>query len=314
MSNLKKFLTPQGAQALRDFAATMPAAVENIIQSTDKLINTYRSTSENLGTHSDSFSEMLDYIRKAQEKVAEAIEELPKGLETTASKIDVYLAKNSSVLKDGITNIPNPVEIATNSSTKIEEVINKQNVHRNILSSKFLCIKAIQDDLKQSGEIISEEKAEKIFNGIRDFSGLYSTDIRNAYINPRMNEDDTETLKALDEYLQYAPKWEGKIYRGINVSPKVAKAILSKDDVDMLGPSSWSSEEHVAQRFSYGKEKVRMVFVLDNNKSGSSITHLSTYDGIESEVLSPSGVKYKILDYTKCNIDGINYVYVNVSE
>lgn len=97
MSNLKKFLTPQGAQALRDFAAAMPVAIENISQSTDKLINVYRSTAEDLGAHSDSFGEMLDYIRKAQEKAAEAIEKLPKGLEVTASKIDAYLAKKPSV-------------------------------------------------------------------------------------------------------------------------------------------------------------------------------------------------------------------------
>ena len=314
MSKLKKFLTPQGAQALRDFATAMPTAVDNIIQSTEKLINVYRSTAEDLGIHSDSFGEMLDYIRKVQEKAAEAIEELPKGLDITASKIDAYLVKNTIALKDETINGLNSIDIKNNSSSKNAGIINKQKVHRNILSNKSLCIKAIQEDLKQSGKVISEEKAEKMFNGIRDFSGLYSTDIRNAYLNPDMSEDDTEVLKNLDEYLQFAPRWEGKIYRGINVSPKVARSILSKSDIDMLGPSSWSSEESVAQRFSYGKEKVRMVFVLDDNKSGSSITHLSTYDGIESEVLSPSGVKYKILNYTKCDIDGINYVYVNVSE
>lgn len=96
MIDLKKFLTPQGAQALRDFATAMPTAVEDIIQSTEKLINIYRSASEDLGAHSDSFGEMLDYIRKAQEKASEAIEVLPKGLEITASKIDAYLSKKPS--------------------------------------------------------------------------------------------------------------------------------------------------------------------------------------------------------------------------
>jgi len=97
MGNLKKFLTPQGAQALRDFAAAMPVSIENIRQSTDKLINVYRSTAEDLGADSDSFGEMLEYIKKAQESAAEAIEELPKGLEATATKIDIYLSKKPSV-------------------------------------------------------------------------------------------------------------------------------------------------------------------------------------------------------------------------
>jgi len=104
MGNLKKFLTPQGAQALREFAAAMPAAVENIIQCTEKLTNVYRSTAEDLGAHSDSFAEMIGYIKKAQEAAAEAIEELPKGLEVTALKIDDYLAKKNILNTQG-TNI-----------------------------------------------------------------------------------------------------------------------------------------------------------------------------------------------------------------
>lgn len=97
MSNLKKYLTPEGAQALRDFAEAMPVAIENIRQSTEKLMQVYQTSAEDLGKHSVSFGNMLTYITKAQEKAAEAIEALPKGLENTASKIDAYLAKNPDI-------------------------------------------------------------------------------------------------------------------------------------------------------------------------------------------------------------------------
>ena len=92
MSNKKKFITADGAQALRDFAAAMPVAIDNISQSTEKLLATYNSVIEGLGEHGEAFGEMLDQVKKAQELAASAVEELPKGLENTAAKIDAYLA------------------------------------------------------------------------------------------------------------------------------------------------------------------------------------------------------------------------------
>lgn len=83
----------------------------------------------------------------------------------------------------------------------------------------------------------------------------------------------------------------------------------------MLGPSSWSSELNVAERFSImGSEPVHMIFVLPENKSGASITHLATYNGAESEVTAPSGVLYSIDRYEKARTDNRDYIYVYVHE
>lgn len=92
MANLEKFLTPEGAEALREFAKSMPFAIENISAATEKMNRIYGSIMDGLGTHSGDFKDILDYVKKAQEKAAEALEYLPPELEKTATKIDAYVA------------------------------------------------------------------------------------------------------------------------------------------------------------------------------------------------------------------------------
>ena len=97
MRNKKKFISREGAQALRDFAAAMPVAIDNISQSTEKLLTTYNSGIEGLGEHGEAFGEMLYQVKKAQELAASAVEELPKRLEITAAKIDAYVSSEVSI-------------------------------------------------------------------------------------------------------------------------------------------------------------------------------------------------------------------------
>ena len=59
---------------------------------------------------------------------------------------------------------------------------------------------------------------------------------------------------------------------------------------------------------------VRIVFVLDDNKSGASIAHIGSYDGAESEVTSPSGVKYHIDRIRKEQKDRSEIVFIDVHE
>ncbi len=97
MANLEKFLTPEGAEALRQFAKAMPFAIENIAAATEKMDSTYGTIMEGLGTHAEDFKDILEYVRSAQKKAAEALEFLPPQLENTASKIDAYVAKKYGI-------------------------------------------------------------------------------------------------------------------------------------------------------------------------------------------------------------------------
>lgn len=191
-----------------------------------------------------------------------------------------------------------------------------QAEHRPLLSSHEAAVSAVIEDVRNgSGREISPERAEALFAGIHDFSGEEYSIIREAYNNPHATQSDIDSLNAVDEYIRSAPKWEGEVYRGINVSRRTANEILSADTVDMRGPSSWSSEMNVAERFSImGDEPVNMVFILPENHSGASITHLATFNGAESEVTAPSGVQYTIDRYENVRVDNRDYIYVYVHE
>lgn len=191
----------------------------------------------------------------------------------------------------------------------------KQKTHRSLLSSRSTAIAGIIEDIQQgSGRQISPKTAEEMLDSVHNYSGDGYSEIRYAYNNPAAPPELRAQLQILDEYINNVPKWEGTVYRGINVSESTAQSILASGDVDMLGPSSWSSEENVAQRFSIGGEQVNMIFVLNNNLSGASITHLSTYNGSESEVLAPSGVRYRIDNTREVYQSGQRYIYVDVHE
>lgn len=94
---MKLTLTPEGAQALREFASAIPVAIDNIVTETDILINVYNSVSERLGEHNQDFSDLLMHIKKAQQNAAESILELPPKMKATAAKIDAYVATHPTI-------------------------------------------------------------------------------------------------------------------------------------------------------------------------------------------------------------------------
>lgn len=94
---MKIELTVEGAIALREFAEAMPFALENIVESTENLLQVYQSVAEELGNHEPEFCEMLLHIKKAQEDASEAIQVLPGQLLATADKIDAYVANRPTV-------------------------------------------------------------------------------------------------------------------------------------------------------------------------------------------------------------------------
>lgn len=88
--DLRMLLTPEGANYLREWADVIPIVVLDIIESTEKVISVYQSVSDNVGSHRESFYQMLINIKKAQEDSVKAILELPVMLRNTADRIDRY--------------------------------------------------------------------------------------------------------------------------------------------------------------------------------------------------------------------------------
>lgn len=94
---MKLTLTPEGAEALRQFAGAIPLTIENIVGETNKLLNVYNSVSEHLGEHNQDFCDLLTHIKKAQQAASDAILELPPKMEDAAAKIDAYVAAHPRI-------------------------------------------------------------------------------------------------------------------------------------------------------------------------------------------------------------------------
>lgn len=90
-------LNYESAEALREFAAAMPLAIENIVSATERVVQVYQSLADSLGVHNQDFYEMLMYIKKAQENAADAIQALPPMLNKTADDIIDYVNTHRTV-------------------------------------------------------------------------------------------------------------------------------------------------------------------------------------------------------------------------
>lgn len=190
--------------------------------------------------------------------------------------------------------------------------------HRDRIVGKEDRITAVIEDIeKGSGETISYEKAVVMEESLDVYSDS-SRDIKNAYTNP--DSSYKELLDALDEYLRKSVKWHGVVMRGAVASKEDAEKIISGEEpIDMLGPSSWTSDEVIAQNYARDKafgddSLVGIVYVLEDNKSGVSITHLSRYGTSEREVLAPSGILYVVDTYETITVDSVDLLYVYVHE
>lgn len=235
-------------------------------------------------------------------------------IELIASDIDEALA-----IKEGKTIVDIS---APEDSGKTEEgevyTAEGQVCHRDRIVGKEDRIDAVIRDIEMgSGEVISYEKAITIEESLDVYSDS-SKDIKNAYNNP--DSPYRELMEALDEYLNHSVKWHGTVKRGAVATKEEAEKICSSEElVDMLGPSSWTSDEVIAQNYAKDKasgdaSSLGIVYVLKENKSGVSITHLSRYGTSEREVLAPSGILYVVDSYEMVSVDSVDLLYVYVHE
>lgn len=189
------------------------------------------------------------------------------------------------------------------------------SAHRSPIPDRSERVAAVQQDVLQgSGISVSPETAAKMLYSVEFFTGTGYSRIRNAYEQPDADARSTEAMRALDDYLRAAPKWEGRVYRGINVSRETAEELLSGKPIDMHGPASWSSDQGVAESFSDGYRDVRIVFEMEKNKSGVSVTHIGSCGDSEAEVLAPSGIRYTPDRVRRVQRGKSEIIYIDVHE
>jgi hypothetical protein len=81
----------ESVDALRVLAKALPQAVQNIGNSTDKIMKVYETVEEEIGPHSEEFKNILNNVKKSIVVSSEAVLKVPVVLERTADKIEDYL-------------------------------------------------------------------------------------------------------------------------------------------------------------------------------------------------------------------------------
>ena len=185
----------------------------------------------------------------------------------------------------------------------LQSEIDKKRGTRDHLGPHELTWKTIQDDYERVGINITDEEAGFISKAIHDFSFKHDTDMRKAKSKEQkgiaLNASEKQYLSqynAIEEYCKVAPVYSGKtetLYRGIKIStitPEYAKNLMSKKvgdtwNVDGM-PTSFSTEKHVSENFSYmaGKKGILVHMPMSKVKNSISISGASQFWG-EQEVM-----------------------------
>lgn len=103
---MKLALYMNSAAALRKLAEEIPAAIDNIVFSTERLLAVYQSLSDTLGVHEAEFYEMILSVKRAKDVSCEAVAAISEILTRAADKIERYVGLYSADSGSRIENTP----------------------------------------------------------------------------------------------------------------------------------------------------------------------------------------------------------------
>lgn len=140
---------------------------------------------------------------------------------------------------------------------------------------------------------INVNEADARFNAIERYTGDNYSAIRKS----QKNGEDSEDAQKIEAYLATAQKYDGRIYRGVQLNSVDDFYSRYGKDGSIFKESSmnsWTSNTSIANDFAHTNDD-RPVAVLFGvqNKSGSSIRNISE-EFSEEEVLVPKNAQYRI--------------------
>ena len=173
---------------------------------------------------------------------------------------------------------------------------------------------------------VSYEEAELQYGSIARYGGMDYTRIRRAgYQGGSFAEETTfigtkdvtygQMADYIEDFIDNSPKWEGEIYRGINLPKYELEQLKVGGVIDMQGVSSWTSNFDIAESYSFknikktGNQKI--ILHSSGTKQGTSIKHLAHYD-FEDEILVSRKARWSISKVEKT--DDITHIFVSELE
>jgi len=171
-------------------------------------------------------------------------------------------------------------------------------------------IELMKKDAQESGVKLASWEPREIYNAISDWSGKQYRQIR-AYqefgdvafsFNKELLEKVRSESEYIEKYIQFSPKYKDEpIFRGVIFSKKDDPFKIFKvgDIIDQHGTSSWTSKKEIAEKFAGRGDVNGVVFVLKENQTGVSITHISRFGADEEEIIMSKDARYRVLNVTR---------------
>lgn len=147
--------------------------------------------------------------------------------------------------------------------------------------------------------------------GVEGFTFQWDYEIRKLQQGKKFNSkhghtkaEVQERAQWVEEYLQVAPEWNGgTTYRGINIDDATLAPFKKVGYVfDMLGTSSWTTNEHNALAFANGKKNSVIFECRSKQPRGTSIMGMSKYHS-EHEILCSQTAKWKVVSFQHEGLD-----------
>ena len=112
---------------------------------------------------------------------------------------------------------------------------------------------------------------------------------------------DIEAAERLEEFIAKAPKYDGLVMRGLHMADDASALAFIKNlgkGTKTNSVESWSDDYATAEQFSNGRKGMVGIVLSVQNKNGAPIAGASNFS-TESEVLVPSGQRYRVKNVTK---------------
>ena len=216
---------------------------------------------------------------------------------TCISKLKVCRQAFGSVVSD-----------AANRAVDVIASISKAvGSHNDFQTVDYENQKATQAEIAQKLQVSSTE-AFTMLESVLGWTGDPG-DTKSSELKGKPNEQ----TKALNDFIDKAPKYNGSIHRGLYLNNESLDAFLDsiKDGMVLKHTSSFSSSESVAKEFAVKDSKngaVGVVLTVKKNSSGVSVKPFSFFPE-EDEVIAPTGTKYKVSKITQQTQQGKNSYY-----
>lgn len=157
--------------------------------------------------------------------------------------------------------------------------------------------KCIETCEKMTGA--DKDQATSFYNAVQSYTGGGYDSIRDYYQTG--NTWGKREAENLEKFIEASPKWDGgDLYRGIAVKKDTADQILKYaregKEMGMMGPSSWSSKESIAQSFADSNatadREVKFIFKTSGKQNGTSVKYMSI-TSYEDEVVCSNEARWK---------------------